>query len=65
MERLLRDRTPGDRRTFEERIKRLRTERELDLLFRDMLEAERREHPAMVATANPWTRSSAAAGSRT
>ena len=52
MERLLKDRAPGDRRTFEERIRRLRTERELDLLFRDMLEAERREHPAMVATAN-------------
>ncbi len=52
MERLLKERAPGDRRTFDERIKRLRTERELDLLFRDMLEAERREHPAMVATAN-------------
>ncbi|HTS80457.1 MAG TPA: DUF1615 family protein [Myxococcaceae bacterium] len=52
MERILRQRAPGDRRTFEERIRRLRTERELDLLFRDMLEAERREHPAVVATAN-------------
>jgi hypothetical protein len=52
MERLLRDRAPGDRRTFDERVRRLRTERELDLLFRDMLEAERREHPAMIATAN-------------
>jgi hypothetical protein len=52
MERLLQDRAPGDRRTFDERIRRLRTERELDLLFRDMLEAERREHPAVVATAN-------------
>jgi hypothetical protein len=52
MERILRDRIPGDKRTFDERIRRLRTERELDLLFRDMLEAERREHPAMVATAN-------------
>lgn len=50
--RLLKGRAPGDRRTFEERIRRLRTERELDLLFRDMLEAERRTHPAMVATAN-------------
>ncbi len=52
MERLLADRAPGERRTFGERIRRLRTERELDLLFREMLEAERREHPAMVATAN-------------
>ncbi|MGZ6076447.1 MAG: DUF1615 family protein [Myxococcaceae bacterium] len=52
MERLLKERAPGDRRTFDERIKRLRTERELDVLFRDMLQAERREHPAMVATAN-------------
>jgi len=52
MNRLLKDRAPGDRRTFEQRMRRLRTERELDLLFRDMLEAERREHPAMVATAN-------------
>src|SRR5215469_8042517 len=52
MERLLQDRAPGDRRTFDARVRRLRTERELDLLFRDMLEAERREHPAMIATAN-------------
>jgi len=52
MSRLLEERAPGDRRTFDERIKRLRTERELDLLFRQMLEAERREHPAVVATAN-------------
>ncbi|HVP59864.1 MAG TPA: DUF1615 family protein [Myxococcaceae bacterium] len=52
MERLLQDSSPGDRRTFDQRIRRLRTERELDLLFRDMLEAERREHPAMLATAN-------------
>ena len=52
MERLLAERAPGDKRTFEQRIRRLRTERELDLLFRDMLQAERREHPAMLATAN-------------
>ena len=52
LERLLARRAPGDRRTFEQRIRRLRTERELDLLFRDMLESERREHPTMVATAN-------------
>ncbi len=52
LERLLKQRAAGDRRTFEERIRRLRTERELDLLFRDMLEAERHEHPAMIATAN-------------
>src|SRR5215470_9832902 len=52
MAQLLKHRAPGDKRTFEERIRRLRTERELDVLFRDMLEAERREHPAMVATAN-------------
>src|SRR5262244_1426882 len=36
MERLLADRAPGDKRTFDERIRRLRTERELDLLFREM-----------------------------
>jgi len=52
MERLLKARAAGDKRTFDQRIRRLRTERELDLLFRDMLEAERREHPAMLATAN-------------
>ncbi|HSP19426.1 MAG TPA: DUF1615 family protein, partial [Myxococcaceae bacterium] len=32
MERLLAQRAPGDRRTFDERFRRLRTERELDLL---------------------------------
>jgi hypothetical protein len=52
LERLLAERAPGDRRSFAERIRRLRTERDLDLVFRDMLEAERRMHPAMVATAN-------------
>src|SRR5215472_5644355 len=52
LERILTRRAPGDRRTFDQRIGRLRTERELDLLFRDMLESERREHPTMVATAN-------------
>ena len=52
LERVLVRRAPGDRRTFDQRIGRLRTERELDLLFRDMLESERREHPTMVATAN-------------
>jgi len=49
---LLAQHAPDDRRTFDERVRRLRTERELDLLFRDMLEAERRQHPAVVATAN-------------
>jgi hypothetical protein len=52
LKELLAERAPDDRRTFDERVRRLRTERELDLLFRDMLEAERRRHPAMVATAN-------------
>jgi len=52
LKELLADRAPDDRRTFDERIRRLRTERELDLLFRDMLKAERRRHPAVVATAN-------------
>jgi hypothetical protein len=65
MERLLRDRAPGDRRTFDERITRLRTERELDLLFRDMLDAERREHRRWSPPQISWTRSSAAAGWRT
>ena len=49
---LLAEHAPDDRRTFDERVRRLRTERDLDLLFRDMLEAERRQHPAVVATAN-------------
>ena len=52
LKELLAERAPDDRRTFDERVRRLRTERELDLLFRDMLQAERQKHPAMVATAN-------------
>src|SRR5262249_935551 len=50
---LLAEHAPDDRRTFDERVRRLRTERELDLLFRDMLEAERRRHPAVAATPTP------------
>jgi hypothetical protein len=52
LDALLHERAPDDRRTFDERIRRLRTERELDMLFRDMLQAERRRHPAVLATAN-------------
>jgi hypothetical protein len=52
LKELLAEHAPDDRRTFDERVRRLRTERELDLLFRDMLQAERQRHPAVVATAN-------------
>ncbi len=42
---LLAERKPGDRRTFAQRLRGLRTERDLDLLFRDMLAAAHAKHP--------------------
>ena len=65
MERLLADRVPGDRRTFDERIRRLRTERELDSC------SARCSRPSAVSTRRwwrrrtSWTLSSAGAGWRT
>ncbi len=42
---LLAERKPGDKRTFAQRLRGLRTERDLDLLFRDMLAAAHAKHP--------------------
>lgn len=49
---LLAERKPGDRRTFAQRLRTLRTERDLDLLFRDMLGAAHADHPVAYRTAN-------------
>ena len=49
---LLAERKPGDRRTFAQRLRTLRTERDLDLLFRDMLAAAHSDHPVAYRTAN-------------
>src|SRR5262245_9795454 len=45
MDRLLKRRAPGERWTVDERSRRLRTERELDRLFRVVLGAEPRAEP--------------------
>ena len=42
---LLAEKKPGDRKTFAQRLRALHTERDLDLLFRDMLAAAHAKHP--------------------
>jgi hypothetical protein len=49
---LLAERRPGDRHTFAQRLRALRTERDLDLLFRDMLAAAHARHPVVYRAAN-------------
>jgi len=49
---LLAQRRPGDSRTFAQRLKTLHTERDLDLLFRDMLAAAHSRHPVVYRAAN-------------
>lgn len=54
LETLLAGHAPGgDKRPFETRLKALRTERDLDRLFRDMLAYQEREHPGLY-TAADW-----------
>ena len=50
--RLLAGRAPDDARTFEERIAHVRTERDVDLLFRDILAYYEVNHPAMFTALN-------------
>ncbi|MCE9673033.1 DUF1615 domain-containing protein [Myxococcus stipitatus] len=47
---VLAGKAPGHKRTFDERLKTLRTERDLDRLFRDMLAYYERAYPATFAT---------------
>jgi Protein of unknown function (DUF1615) len=49
---LLGEHRPGDAHTFAQRLRGLRTERDLDLLFRDMLAAAHARHPVVYRTAN-------------
>ena len=53
LERLLSGRAPDDARSFRERLTRLRTERDADLLFRDLLAYYEVNHPALF-TAAQW-----------
>jgi hypothetical protein len=52
VQKLLAERRPGDTRTFAQRLRGLRTERDLDLLFRDMLAAAHARHPVVYRAAN-------------
>ena len=52
VQRLLAERRPGDSRTFAQRLRGLHTERDLDLLFRDMLAAAHARHPVVYRAAN-------------
>ncbi len=45
LQALLAERKPGDTHTFAQRLHGLHTERDLDLLFRDMLAAAHAQHP--------------------
>jgi len=49
---LLAEHKPGDTHTFAQRLRGLRTERDLDLLFRDMLAAAHARHPVVYRAAN-------------
>jgi hypothetical protein len=51
---LLAERRPSESRTFAQRLRRLRTERDLDLLFRDMLAAAHARHPVVYGAANAF-----------
>jgi hypothetical protein len=48
----LKGKAPGDTRTFEQRLQALKTEKDLDLLFRDMLAHQERAHPGLYAAAD-------------
>jgi Protein of unknown function (DUF1615) len=52
VQKLLAEHKPGDTRTFAQRLRGLRTERDLDLLFRDMLAAAHARHPVVYRAAN-------------
>lgn len=47
LERLLAGHAPGDRRPFTQRLDTVRTERDVDLLFRDLLAYYQANHPAL------------------
>jgi hypothetical protein len=49
--RLLGARAPADPRTFEERLQQVRTERDLDLVFRDLLAYYKSAHPGAFGAA--------------
>ena len=52
LERALAGKAPGNPLTFAQRLERVRTERDLDRIFRELLEYHREENPASFAAAN-------------
>lgn len=51
-QRLLAGRAPGDPRSFDERLAKVRTERDLDLVFRDLLAYHQSSHPVIYDAAS-------------
>lgn len=49
---LLKDKAPGNALTFEERLDRVRTEGDLDRIFRDLIASFEAQHPATFGLAN-------------
>lgn len=49
---LLEGKAPGDKRTFGARLQALKTERDLDRLFRDMLAYQEHQHPGLYTAAD-------------
>lgn len=49
---VLEGKAPGDKRTFEARLQTLKTERDLDHLFRDMLAYQEHENPGLYTAAD-------------
>jgi len=52
LDKLLEGKAPGATKTFEQRLDLLRTEADLDLLFRDLLAEHQRRRPVLYAAAN-------------
>ncbi|WP_370458964.1 DUF1615 family protein [Aggregicoccus sp. 17bor-14] len=52
LERMLAGKAPGQSLTFAQRLERVRTERDLDLVFRELLEYHRHAHPFTFGAAN-------------
>lgn len=49
LENVLAAQAPGSKKTFDQRLSAVRTEADLDLLYRDMLTEQRRRHPVAYA----------------
>lgn len=52
LEKLLEGRARGSKETFKQRLKKAKTERDLDLVFRDLIRTSKEEHPFLFGAAD-------------